>query len=1022
MGQVITSGNTSTVSSGATLTQTDVQSGAYLDVLYGGTANQTTIEGGGQVYDAGTVSGASGVNAFLDVQSGGTAYDVFSSRGLLIVESGGLLSGATLSGTIDTNDDGGFLAAQYVNGGATAIGTLLDQGGLEFVGGNAINTTGSGRSNDIVDTGVLTYSGINAQVSASVGGNGVIDITGASTRVAISDVDEPAFYGTFTGAAVIGANTELELQQTDALGSGTILFSYAGGGTLVLDGNASPTETIGDFYSGNSIVITGGVDSAAQVSDNLVQLFYANGTEDDITILGVSDPLLGIFTENGETILSSYSAPTIIDSDPNVTDSESNYLILPGGLVEVTSGGFLSDSSVGNDDGTSGDGTSANLTVQFSGSVANILVTSDGVEDVQSGGTSTDDTFFEGGQQIVENGGTSYDPMFNGGTLIDNGAVSHGMLSGSPTSGTLFILSGSGSVTQAGSGSLAVTGDASSFAGSFILSGGTLELGSNTNLGSSASIDFAAPPTVNPTLLIDASLNNLPQATISGFTTSADIFDLRGLSFSANSASTPFSAYDQAFITSGGSILEVISGGTSGTLNLDSSTTGPGPLNLSSDNNGGTNISFSVLSAGNVSALDGQLDQASTLSNGTYTVFLTSALTVTSDAGGTAHLDPLIAQNGATVVLNGEGFAITPGDGGDTVLSATSGPLVVTSLGGGIGLDVGGGAHLTVTSNTFGGGILLMSGVLEVADSAGGGTGGISFDPTSGGHQLLQIDNAALPADGGGFTNVINEFASMSGQYIDLAGFTFSSATTSATLSPDGSTLSVTNGGETVNFDLVDTAYGALNTFTDANGGTIVTADAVACYATGTRILTETGERPVETLAVGDCVVTAAGAVRPIRWIGHRSYRGRFLAARRDHMPVCIAAGALADGVPMRDLFVSPKHAMFIDGLLVPAAALVNGASITQLRTVETVEYWHVELDTHDVLLAEGAPAESFIDDDSRAMFHNSDDYTARYPDAHAAAALYCAPRVKQGSALEAIRTRLALRTQALRTGATLAA
>jgi hypothetical protein len=280
------------------------------------------------------------------------------------------------------------------------------------------------------------------------------------------------------------------------------------------------------------------------------------------------------------------------------------------------------------------------------------------------------------------------------------------------------------------------------------------------------------------------------------------------------------------------------------------------------------------------------------------------------------------------VVLNGEGYGITPGGGG-TTLSATAGPLVVTSLGGGIGLEVTGGAHLTVTSNSFGGGVLLNSGILEVADSAGAGTGSISFSPIGGGHQSLQFDEAAQPtAVNGIFNNVINDFGMMAQQYIDLAGFAFDSGMTSATLSLDGSTLMVTDGGNTVDFSVTNAALGPFNTFDDGNGGTIVTADQIACYVTGTLILTETGERPVETLAIAERVVTAGGRVRPIRWIGRRGYSNRFLSRQPSLWPVCVRAGALAHGVPARDLTVSPRHALLLDGVLVPAALLVNGRTV----------------------------------------------------------------------------------------------
>ena len=182
--------------------------------------------------------------------------------------------------------------------------------------------------------------------------------------------------------------------------------------------------------------------------------------------------------------------------------------------------------------------------------------------------------------------------------------------------------------------------------------------------------------------------------------------------------------------------------------------------------------------------------------------------------------------------------------------------------------------------------------------------------------------------------------------------------------------------------------------------------DTVACYCLGTLITTVSGEAPVETLQIGDMLKTVSGAYRPIKWIGRRQYAGRFARRNPNVLPVCFAPGSLGDGLPRRALRVSPAHAMFINGMLIPAKQLVNGRSVTQATRVDSVAYFHVELDDHDVILAEGAFSETFVDDDSRAMFHNAQEFATLYPAAVPAG--YCAPRVEDGFALEAVRQRLA--------------
>jgi hypothetical protein len=156
------------------------------------------------------------------------------------------------------------------------------------------------------------------------------------------------------------------------------------------------------------------------------------------------------------------------------------------------------------------------------------------------------------------------------------------------------------------------------------------------------------------------------------------------------------------------------------------------------------------------------------------------------------------------------------------------------------------------------------------------------------------------------------------------------------------------------------------------------------CYAQGTLIRTERGDVPVEELKAGDLAVTASGELKPIRWLGHRDIDCRRHPNPASAWPVRISAHALGPRRPERDLYVSPGHAICLDLLgevLIPACALVNGATIAQ-DEVETVSYWHVELDEHDILIAENQPAESYLDMGNRGFFiENGVVSAAAYPD-----------------------------------------
>jgi hypothetical protein len=193
----------------------------------------------------------------------------------------------------------------------------------------------------------------------------------------------------------------------------------------------------------------------------------------------------------------------------------------------------------------------------------------------------------------------------------------------------------------------------------------------------------------------------------------------------------------------------------------------------------------------------------------------------------------------------------------------------------------------------------------------------------------------------------------------------------------------------------------------DAGSTTFSERFQTVCYAPGTRIATPTGEVTVEDLQIGDLVATTSGAAKPVKWIGRRSHSAADVARTANLQPVVIRAGALGNELPHRDLLVSPMHALLIDEVFVPAAALVNGTSIVRGEVAGPIEYLHIELDQHEVIFAEGTPAETFVDDASRAMFDNVSEYYDLYGIAESRQS-FSVPRVEEGYQLEAIRRRIA--------------
>ena len=183
------------------------------------------------------------------------------------------------------------------------------------------------------------------------------------------------------------------------------------------------------------------------------------------------------------------------------------------------------------------------------------------------------------------------------------------------------------------------------------------------------------------------------------------------------------------------------------------------------------------------------------------------------------------------------------------------------------------------------------------------------------------------------------------------------------------------------------------------------------CYLRGTHIATLDGETRIEHLAAGDLVQARDVGTTPIEWIGYRRVDCRNHPHPQRVWPVRVRNGAFGAGVPHRDLRLSPDHAVFVYDVLIPIKLLINGTSIAQVP-LDEVTYYHVELEYHDVLLAEGLPAESYLDTGDRCNFANAAGPVALHPDfssrrrdtAHIWEALGCARRIVTGSEVDAAR------------------
>ena len=369
--------------------------------------------------------------------------------------------------------------------------------------------------------------------------------------------------------------------------------------------------------------------------------------------------------------------------------------------------------------------------------------------------------------------------------------------------------------------------------------------------------------------------------------------------------------------------------------------------------------------------------------------FVNDGLIVVGGSGSVARLQANVSGAG-TILIEG-------------VLGAPSGQT---------GVGIAGNAI-----NNF----IIASGELQVSNESGGGSA-----PILGGTVTFNDNDGQLRLDGGVNTSAVTIDGFQAGDQIDVTGFTSAAAgipgnAVYVTPSFDSTTdtLTVTNNdgmvyaalhiaGKYTTSDFQLTPYFDASDPSGAFGYYVrITTDVTApCFVAGTLIETDRGGLPVELLRAGDVVVLADGGTAPVVWIGRRRIDCLAHPDPEGVLPVRVRRGAMGGGLPTRDLMVSPDHALFVDGVLVPAGLLVDGNGIVQ-EACGLVSYFHVELDRHAVLLAEGLPAESYLDTGNRAEFANAP-LAAPTDELGVRDGVACAEMVLDGERLEMIRRKIA--------------
>jgi collagen type I alpha len=938
------------------------------------------------------------------------------------VEMSGSSDGASSienDGQIDAETAGGVFTIASL-AGFTNTGDIEVQNGDELIVGPTILNNGT-----VDDQSVVNFDGaVNGDGTILLSSSGVLAFAGpvaATQQILLNDglitLDDPAdFAGNITN---FGADDVLYMPNetgSNAFYNGSQLSFTDGNGntvTLNISGNlpygSQPSSSDGNngfvIGAGRTLVWTGATDN------NFANALDWNDTTDGIDPASEAPNPADTtqFINSGGSITGISVVGSLVFGGGNGwTLNSANLTALNGVTVGGPNGGFLTlsgDSSIisqGTQDVISGDsGNSASVAVEGKGSTW----TSDGELTVGQQGAY--------GALIVQSQGT----------------VSSGAGAVASAGGGLVVADtgGSGSVAVSGAGAeLVNTGQFivgnSGFASLLISSGGAVQTsGGAVDVAAGAGSD-GSNVSVNGT----GSTWQVSGPLVVGNAAAGSLAITAGGTVSA-------AQMDTGALAGGSGIVSVIGMGSTLTLT--------GQLTIGD----AASAELSILSGGTVNANNADIGLNA---NGTGNVDIEgtgSELNITNNLN--------IGDAGVGVVTLGNNTTLAVGNninvGANGILNQLGGsidPSTITIAPSG---RQGGHGSTTASVEISNAGTLYASSGTETVNTP-------LITAPSGKTGILEIDT-----NGDLVLNVTSVDATQSVNFTDGTGIL-----TLGTIGGFGGTIATVNPGDQIivqGTSIAADSYNATNdvlTLFNGTAGTIGTLKLAAsvdgfallpngsggitaapCFVAGTRISTERGEVAVEDLREGDRVqvvrIAAATpppnplpqgegelctgryspspcgrglgegvAAQPVVWIGHRTIDCSRHPKPHQVWPVRIAAGAFGTNRPCCDLFLSPDHAVFIDSVLIPVKHLINGATITQVQC-DAVTYFHVELAEHSVLLAEGLPAESYLDTGDRGNFANADGPIALYPDF--ACRIWdadgCAPLVVTGPELEAARS-----------------